>query len=139
MWRVKIHPPSVGGESSEITSFTVYFGICSPVLGVKSSPPPNWGIWIFRVGGCPHSSQSNEKNPSSVGGGLPNEGVDAKKFGTCHETQAKQTCFVGCPGILAVISRRCPKSLRKSLCSIFGPYNRSPRFGVSRRGHPDLF
>ena len=54
-------------------------------------------------------------------GGLPREGVGAKKFGVSLETKGNQTFWWDIPGF-CWISRRCPKSLRKeSLCSIFGP------------------
>ena len=56
------------------------------------------------------------------GGGLPREGVGAKKFGTSLEP-GKPNFFGGISRDFAGISRRCPKSLRKkSLCSIFVPY-----------------
>ena len=56
------------------------------------------------------------------GGGLPREGVGAKKFGMPLETQGRnQTFGRDIPGLLPGYFRGCPKSLRKkSLCSIFG-------------------
>ena len=54
------------------------------------------------------------------GGGLPREGVGAKKFGMSLETREIPN-FFGVSRDFAGISRKRPKSLRKkSLCSILG-------------------
>ena len=50
------------------------------------------------------------------GGGLPREGVGAKKFGMSFEAQGKPNFLAGCPGIFGGISQGCPKSLRKTIC-----------------------
>ena len=56
------------------------------------------------------------------GGGLPREGVGAKKFGVSFETQGYQTFGRDIPGFCPDTRGR-PKSLRKKgLCSIPVPY-----------------
>ena len=61
------------------------------------------------------------------GGGLPHEGVGAKRFGISLETREIKLSWRDIPGFCWDI-RRHPKSLRqKSLCSIFGPYTREFR------------
>ena len=58
------------------------------------------------------------------GGGLPCEGVGAKKFGMSLETQESHTFWRDILGIFAAISQGCPKGLTKnSLCSIRVPYS----------------
>ena len=65
-------------------------------------------------------------------GGLPRKGARAKKFGMSLETQGKKS-WAGSPGIFARISRGCLKSLRKKLCSNFGPYCRAKWPTVARQ------
>ena len=54
------------------------------------------------------------------GGGLPREGVGAKRRDTSLETQVKNP-FGGSPGILAGISWGRPKSLRKQKFVLIWP------------------
>ena len=66
------------------------------VSGKKREPKPKlFGPDIFRWGG-----------------GLPREGVGARKFGMSFETQGNQPFWRDIPGF-AGISRGCPKSLTK--------------------------
>ena len=56
------------------------------------------------------------------GGGLPRQGVGAKKFGMSFETQGNRTFWRDIPKF-AGIFRGCQKKLwRKSLCSILVPW-----------------
>ena len=50
------------------------------------------------------------------GGGLPREGVGAKKFGMSFETQGNQTCWRDIPGFMAGYPGGRPKSLRQKSC-----------------------
>ena len=63
---------------------------------------PNFGV---RISSC------------GVGGGLPREGVGAKKFGMSLENQDNQI-IGGIPGIFAGMSQGCSKSL----CPMLVPY-----------------
>ena len=61
---------------------------------------------------CFRSGKKKEPRPKLFGpdifgwgGGLPREGVGAKKFGMSFETQGNQTFLAGYPGILAGTSR----------------------------------
>ena len=49
IWGVTIHPPNLGGESSKIACFTVFFGGHSLNLGGEIFTPQIWGVWVFRV------------------------------------------------------------------------------------------
>ena len=77
--------------------------------------------------------KKNEPKPKLVGpdifgrgGGLPREGVGAKKFGMSLETREVQFFFGGISLDFAGISQGCPKSLRKKgSCSILVPYQGS--------------
>ena len=67
------------------------------------------------------SGQRNEPKPKLFGpdifgwgGGLPREGVGAKKFGMSFETQGTKL-FRGISRDFAGISRQRPKSLRKTI------------------------
>ena len=50
------------------------------------------------------------------GGGLPGEGVGAKKFGVSLEARETKFFWRDMPGEFAGISRKHPKSLRKNIC-----------------------
>ena len=57
------------------------------------------------------------------GGGLPCEGVGAKKFGMPFETQGNQTFWRDIPGFCRDIPGVPEKFEKKSLCSILVPYS----------------
>ena len=58
------------------------------------------------------------------GGGLPREGMGAKKFGMSLETREAKLFWRDIPGFFAGMSQRVPKSLRNiSLRSVGVPYN----------------
>ena len=80
--------------------------------------------FFYHSPGLPFSSFGKKKapkpklfGPDILGwvGGLPREGVGAKKFGMSFETQGNQTLCGIYPGILPGISQGCPKSLRKKV------------------------
>ena len=48
IWGVTIHPPNLGGESSKITCFTVFFEGHFLNLGGEIFTPQIWGVWVFR-------------------------------------------------------------------------------------------
>ena len=59
-------------------------------------------------------------------GGLPREGVGAKKFGMSFETHGNQTFGHNMPGSLPGCPGGCPKSLRKNVCVQFWAPNHFP-------------
>ena len=50
IWGVEIHPPNLGGESSNNTCFTVFSDEHSLNLGGEIFTPQIWGVWVVRVG-----------------------------------------------------------------------------------------
>ena len=57
------------------------------------------------------------------GGGLPCEGVGAKKFGMSFEAQGNQTFWRDIPGFCRDIPEVPEKFEKKNMCSILVPYN----------------
>ena len=87
-----------------LTAIVFTIAVLERSLGQKEHKPKLLGPDVFRWGG-----------------GLPREGVGAKKFGMPLETREIKL-LGGISRDFAGISRRCPKSLRKqSLCSILVP------------------
>ena len=85
---------------------------------------------LTRCLSLPNNQKKRRRNPnpnffvriSSVGVGVFHvKGWGAKKFGMSFETQGNQTSWRDISGFLPGITRGCPKSVRKKLCSIFVP------------------
>ena len=49
IWGVTIHPPNLGGESSKVTCFAVFFEGHFLNLGGEIFTPKIWGVWVFSV------------------------------------------------------------------------------------------
>ena len=128
------------GKTLQYISHSCYSmpSICTAVrlpFVPRSSVPQNG---VGKRGHVNHILSGKKKEPkpklfgpdiSRWGGGLPREGVGAKKFGMSFETQGNQTFGRDIPGFCWDIPG-CPKSLRKrGLCSILVPYLFRSLFG----------
>ena len=77
-------------------------------------------VWLICV--CRHHGKACLSN-FGWGGGLPREGVGPKKFGMSPKTREIKLFWRDIPGFCWDIPEVPEKFEKKSLCSIFVPYN----------------